>query len=322
MKKDIISVIVPIYNVEKYLNRCIDSIINQTYKNLEIILVDDGSPDNCPKICDEYAKKDDRIKVIHKENGGLSDARNKGIKIASGEYIGFVDSDDYIDEKMYEYLLKLIKDNNAEISVCGYKKVYSEEIEYISYGKDTVLDTTEGLKTLLYNNDVGNYVWNKLFLTSSFKENNIEFPKGKIMEDILTTYKLYEKANRIAIGTDEFYNYVQRENSIVGSKSSKSQIAFVDNILERYSHFENDSVLSFDFFKDTFYFLMRAFIDMNPETIRYIDDNLLFDKLINSGKERGFIKRLSLLDRMRLMVIKKDRNVYSKIMNFRRQIIK
>ena len=121
-----ISVIVPIYNVEKYVNKCVGSIVNQTYTNLEIILVDDGSPDRCPEICDEWAKKDSRIKVIHKKNGGLSDARNAGMKIASGDYIAFVDSDDWIAPEMYERLLMAIKNDNSDIAACAVKMVWED----------------------------------------------------------------------------------------------------------------------------------------------------------------------------------------------------
>lgn len=120
---ELISVIVPVYNVEKYSERCIESIINQTYKNLEIILVDDGSPDTCPMICDEYAKKDDRIVVIHKENGGLSDARNAGIEIAKGEYFAFIDSDDYISEEFLSKLYMSLKSNSAFMSICNFDYV-------------------------------------------------------------------------------------------------------------------------------------------------------------------------------------------------------
>ena len=122
----LISVIVPIYNVEKYLDRCVGSIINQTYKNLEIILVDDGSPDNCPQMCDDYAKKDSRIKVVHKENGGLSDARNAGMKVATGEYVSFIDSDDYISLDFYETLLETIVDNDSDIVECSVVKFYED----------------------------------------------------------------------------------------------------------------------------------------------------------------------------------------------------
>ena len=120
MSQALISVIIPVYKVEKYLDRCLESIVNQTYKNLEIILIDDGSPDNCPAICDEYAQKDSRIKVIHKANGGVSSARNKGIDVATGDYIGFVDSDDWIEPDMYETLIKNAEQYNSDISRCSY----------------------------------------------------------------------------------------------------------------------------------------------------------------------------------------------------------
>lgn len=128
MEEKLISIIVPVYNVEKYLKECIDSVISQTYKNLEIILVDDGSTDKSGEICDEYSKKDSRIKVIHKENGGLSDARNVALDIAKGEYIGFVDSDDYVEKDMFETLYKLAEEHNTEISSISFYKTLENEI--------------------------------------------------------------------------------------------------------------------------------------------------------------------------------------------------
>ena len=121
-----VSIVVPIYNVEKYLEQCIDSIINQTLKEIEIILVDDGSPDNCPQICDDYVKKDSRIKVVHKTNGGLSSARNAGIEIATGDYIGFVDSDDYIELDMYEKMYNIAIENNVDFVMSDYYSVSNE----------------------------------------------------------------------------------------------------------------------------------------------------------------------------------------------------
>ena len=122
--EDLISVVVPIYNVENYIKKCVDSILSQTYKNLEIILVDDGSPDNCPQICDEYAQKDNRIKVIHKENGGLSDARNAGIDISKGKFITFIDSDDYIEKDYVEVLYNSIKENASDMAIGSHKAIY------------------------------------------------------------------------------------------------------------------------------------------------------------------------------------------------------
>ena len=168
--KPLITVIVPVYNVEEHLDRCIESIINQTYKNLEIILVNDGSPDNCPALCDKWAEKDDRIRVIHKTNGGVSSARNSGINVAKGEYVGFVDSDDYISADMYELMVESIINNNSELSVIGYKieeKEFRHSDELISNEKATV-----------YMFDVKNceffqgYSCNKLYMLNVIKHNN------------------------------------------------------------------------------------------------------------------------------------------------------
>ena len=166
-EEELISVIVPVYNVEKYLEKCIDSIINQTYQNLEIILVDDGSTDGSGKICDEYSRKDNRIKVIHKENGGLSDARNIGIKNANGGLIGFIDSDDYITENMFEVLQKDLRKYNADISSCDIQNVNEageclKIIRVSTEGQTSkVFEREEALKLLL-EDTIKSYAWNKL----------------------------------------------------------------------------------------------------------------------------------------------------------------
>lgn len=171
-----ISIVVPIYKVERYLEKCVDSIIDQDYRNLEIILVDDGSPDRCPQICDEYAQKDSRVKVIHKENGGLSDARNAGIKVATGEYIAFVDSDDYLTESHISTLLYTMKKYDADISACNYIKVYEDAgIQKVEpkTDKDLVMTNIEAMKDLFtLPNSSGVVTWNKLYRTSLFTQNN------------------------------------------------------------------------------------------------------------------------------------------------------
>lgn len=218
----LVSIVVPIYKVKKYLSKCVDSIIAQDYKNLEIILVDDGSPDNCPEICDEYAKKDERIRVVHKENGGLSDARNAGIKVATGEYIAFIDSDDYVAENYISMLLYTLKKYDADISACNYIKVYEDtgrqEVEPKT-DKELVMTNVEAMKDLFIlpsNSDV--VTWNKLYRTSLFTDNNIEFPKGKLHEDNFTTYKLYYYSSKVAFVNVPCYYYLQRKDSIMGQK--------------------------------------------------------------------------------------------------------
>jgi len=184
---DLISIIIPVYNVEKYLERCVKSVINQTYKNLEIILVDDGAKDNSGKMCDELSKLDSRIKVIHKENGGLSDARNFGLKIATGDYIGFVDSDDYIADDMYETLYHTIKNNNADISIVSFYEMYKEKVIGVrDSGNLEILSKQEAMKELLIDTKIQSYAWNKLFKKELF--NDLKFPTGKNFEDIELLY--------------------------------------------------------------------------------------------------------------------------------------
>lgn len=177
--KELISVIIPVYNVEKYLNKSIESVIKQTYKELEIILVDDGSTDSSGKICDEFAQKDDRIKVIHKKNGGLSDARNAGISEAKGKYLGFIDSDDYIDKNFYEILYNVLKKYNSDISICKHRETYTDYEENTSKLeiKEQVFNTEQALKELLLFGEVNNYAWNKLYKKELFNE--INYPVGK-----------------------------------------------------------------------------------------------------------------------------------------------
>lgn len=208
---DIISVIVPVYKVEKYIHRCIDSIIHQTYENLEIILVDDGSPDNCGKICDDYAKLDNRIKVIHKENGGQSSARNAGLAAASGKFIAFVDSDDYIDNDMYEVLVKLICEYNADIVECECRAGKSNSFSV--FGKNTrdieIYSGVQALEKFYFGeqiNGIASMVWDKLYKRELF--DNIKFLDGYDRgEDANITPKLLLEANKIVKYNYNYYNY-------------------------------------------------------------------------------------------------------------------
>lgn len=229
----LISVIVPVYKVEKYLERCVESIRNQTYSNIEIILVDDGSPDSCPTVCDRYAEKDGRIRVIHKENGGLSDARNVGIDAACGEYIGFVDSDDYIHSEMYENLVRSIKKTGAEIAVCGVRKVYDtdpEEQPVRDQDKVKVCSGIQAVKNIfepdLYLQSV--VAWNKLYRKELF--DNVRYPVGKLHEDEFTTYKLLNKCKKVVYIEEKYYYYYQRTDSIMGRKA----VHFTNDNLEAY----------------------------------------------------------------------------------------
>lgn len=219
---DLISIIVPIYKVENYLKSCLDSIVLQTYKNLEIILVDDGSPDKCPEICDEYAKIDSRIKVVHKKNGGLSDARNFGLSIASGNYIMFVDSDDAIEHDMCEILMGVAQKFNSDIVMSAFKKVHKLECKNkkktIKSNNILVVDGRDEVFDLLFNNKIPLIMlaWGKLYKKDIFK--NIEFPVGRIHEDEFTIHKLLNNCRKFVYINIPLYHYLYRNTSITGGK--------------------------------------------------------------------------------------------------------
>lgn len=225
-----ISVIIPIYKVEKYIYECVDSILAQTYKNLEIILVDDGSPDKCGEICDEYKKIDSRIKVIHKKNGGLSDARNKGIEVMTGDYVAFVDSDDYVDQNYIKELYESIIKNQADIAVCNYYKYY-EDIKKLKYTKKiltkekVIFNNIEGVKDVLTADSVVDVVtWNKLYKSELFLKNKLYFPFGKLHEDNFTTYKLLYFSDKIVFIEKPLYYYRLRSDSIMSSGFSTKRL--------------------------------------------------------------------------------------------------
>lgn len=225
-----ISVIVPVYNVEKYLNRCVDSILAQTYQNLEIILVDDGSPDNCPQICDNYVQKDSRIKVIHKENGGLSSARNAGLDIATGDYIGFVDSDDYIAPDIYSQLYDRIKGDKSYIANCIYARAFaSGEIipSRVPHNEDEDITTQKYLEELLLHvGDVS--VCTKLFPRGLIGD--LRFVVGKLNEDLLFMIQLLKNIQGIKFVGQLGYYYYVREKSIT-SRYGKTFIDMQKNAM-------------------------------------------------------------------------------------------
>lgn len=242
----LVSIIVPVYKVENYLKKCIDSITNQTYTNLEILLVDDGSPDNCPKICDDYASLDDRIKVIHKKNGGLSDARNVGMKIAKGEYIGFVDSDDWIDSDMYKILVGLILKYNADIAECGLRFVFPDRTIETDDNKITILENTKAIECFLDRSiDIKGSVWNKLYKKSIIA--NLNFPIGKLHEDAFFTYKALYSSKKYVRIESSCYNYLQeRPGSIMSVKVKPINILTVIEAFEERNVFfkaKNEEIL-------------------------------------------------------------------------------
>ena len=228
-----VSIIIPVYNVEKYLDKCIASVVSQTYQNLEIILVDDGSPDNCPAICDQWQERDSRIKVIHQKNGGLSVARNNGTDASHGTYIQYVDSDDTIEPNTVECLLQACLENDADVSCCGCYRDYSDHST--SHPLTNTIKIYEGeniIRSALRDDFMPN-AWNKLWRRELF-DADCRFPPGMVFEDIATTWKAFRKCHRVVVIPEILYHYVVRKDSICNAKNMKR---FVDRWIafkERY----------------------------------------------------------------------------------------
>lgn len=235
--KPLISVVVPVYGVEKYLPKCVDSILNQTYQNLEIILVDDGSPDNCGRICDSYAEKDSRIRVIHQKNGGLSAARNAGVAVAKGEYISLIDSDDYISPNMYTRMYDAIRENGAQLCICAMRWVHEDGSLFAGMERGAIQDevlTKEEAFQKLHGKNGANYVTavNKLYHRALF--DTVVFPVGRIHEDEFTVHQFLDQCDQIACVKEELYFYVQRASSIMNSNISIRKLDAVRAMWDRY----------------------------------------------------------------------------------------
>lgn len=251
MAEETISVIVPVYNVEPYLRRCVDSILAQTYRNLEVLLVDDGSTDDSGAICDEYARRDARVKAFHKENGGLSDARNFGIERADGRYLSFVDSDDFLDARMEEVLLQDLTRNGADLAIVGYQRFEQSGEIHPDALQDPVqmLTGEDAIRSVLLTEDFGVFAWNKLYKAELFQ--GVRYPKGQMMEDQGTTHKIFLKCKKIAYRPAELYFYYQRADSILHRRTLKFYEDKWDTGLRRYQDLrecgvcplENDAAL-------------------------------------------------------------------------------
>lgn len=242
MNQDIlISVIVPVYNVEEYLPRCVDSILAQTYGNLEILLVNDGTKDNSGAICDEYAKKDARIRVIHKENGGLSSARNAGLNVARGEYIAFVDSDDWIERDAYETMLGLALKHDVKLVCAGRYDVNSgsgEKKRGLCPPGQEVISGQELVRRIFTWDNIDSAAWDKLYHRSLFRE--IRYPVGKIVEDVPVTYRIALDAGRAAMCDKPIYNYFHRPGSITTAAVSEKTFHFSQHTAEIYPYIRDN----------------------------------------------------------------------------------
>ena len=240
-KEPLVSVIVPVYKVQQYLVKCVKSITEQTYKNLEIILVDDGSPDDCPKMCDDFAKKDKRIKVIHKQNGGLSDARNAGTDIATGDFVMYVDSDDYLELNTIEVLYNNLVETDSDVSFSEYAFVYEDdegkkitENKLMTYSKKELVHCFSKPGAVYFT-----VAWCKLFKREIVGD--IRFPVGKLHEDEFTTYKILFNANKVVRTNSTLYRYLQRSGSIMQNKTVKNYLHIFEANVERLEFYKSNA---------------------------------------------------------------------------------
>ena len=240
---ELISIIVPIYGAEPYLRRCIDSILGQTYSNLEVILVDDESPDQSGKICDEYKFKDDRVKVIHQKNAGAAGARNSGIEVAKGRYIAFADPDDFISENMLEYLYKAINENDADISVCNFRKfpedskIVEENFLYDSLEKNMIISEDDRIKYMFLEKYVDSIIfWNKLYKKELWEKEKI--PLIRAYEDEAVLYKILDNADRIVYLDGELYYYmIRKSGSITTQDFSEKRLLRLEVLKNRMDYY-------------------------------------------------------------------------------------
>lgn len=234
MINHLISIIIPVFQVEKYLDKCIASVVAQTYQNLEIILVDDGSTDRCPVICDEWAARDSRIVVIHQYNQGLSEARNHGTDACSGSYILYIDSDDYIERNMVECLLQVCIDTDADVSCCGHYKEYANHVVNCPLTKERkIFEGEEIVISAMKGGVFSHYAWNKLWRRELF-DSDCRFPPCMYFEDIATVWKLFLKCQKVVCIPDILYHYVARKDSIGNTKSMKNLVDRWVAFKERY----------------------------------------------------------------------------------------
>ena len=263
-----IAVIVPVFKVEKYLRKCVDSLINQTYSDLEIILVDDGSPDNCPQICDEYAARDSRISVIHKENGGLADARNAGVAFANSEYIVFVDSDDYVDSTFIASLVELKQRTGVEIACTPliYEFENGTHKPINDFEEQTFANKQFLSLVMRARYGIGVSVCSKLFLKSVLLKH--PFPKGKLHEDLAIAIQLYSEFANAAVNKHATYHYIQRNSSITHSTIDEESLFWILDLIKSLFDKETDIAL-----KEAFVYRIYDLANEFCRVVSFSDDN-------------------------------------------------
>jgi glycosyltransferase involved in cell wall biosynthesis len=241
----LLTVIIPVYNVKPYLGRCLDSVVNQTYRNLDIILVDDGSTDGSGELCDDYQKKDSRLWVIHQENKGLSEARNAGLARARGDLLAFVDSDDWLAPDAYTVAVSAHLDTRADISVFGYYKVYEHKKKMEKpdfFIRPMVLTKQDAVHELILNDRINNYAWNKIYNRNIF--DGLSFPPGRIYEDIYIMHKLFLRAEKISVVCARIYYYLQRKSSLANSRSLNNELKRSNAYVYRFYDLRNNPLVN------------------------------------------------------------------------------
>lgn len=240
MNTPVISIIIPAFNTAKYLDKCVGSVCGQTFRDIEIIIINDGSTDDTPVICNKWAEKDERIKVFHTPNNGVAEARNIGLKNAQGQFIGFVDADDWIEADMFEVLYNSIQKHHSDISICGaYVQTMSGNTHRISLHakQEKIWGQKEALKRLLMDHSIKNYLWDKLYRKELFC--GITFPTGQLFEDQSVLYKLFEKASLVSHTGKSLYHYIQHEGSVLGTYNPKTEMDYYHSQLAFYHYIIN-----------------------------------------------------------------------------------
>ena len=303
MKKVKVSVIIPVYNVEKYLKRCLDSIVNQTLKDIEIIIVNDGSTDNSKKICEKYLNNDKRIRLINQANKGVSVARNNGIVNSNGEYIIFIDADDYCENNMFEELLKLACFNKNSLVVCGYYKVFKNNKICVLSNESETINKNKIYEKILTTEEVGGYLWNKIFKASIIKDNNIKFnTKVNYCEDILFVNEYVKKIKDIKYIVIPLYYYRMRKNSATNNFISEKNIGILDAyslLCNLYCDKEFIKKIKYEYLKS--YYKLKNVIP---------SDYILRDDIIQNQSRIIKENNLSLKELILFYIIKYFRNIY------------
>lgn len=273
MESKKVSIIVPVYKVEKYLEECLDSLKNQTYNNLEIILCDDESPDRCPQICEKYAKQDKRFKVLHKKNGGAASARNAGLEIATGDYIGFVDSDDLVKKDYIYHLVEILEINNADISVCSFSNMYVNREDAVKMEKEGYYSPEQYLERFLWDWKCG-LIWNKLFRKELVQ--NIRFPEGHVIDDEFFTYRLVMNARKIVVEDIPLYRYRQRKSGVMKQRCQKEML------MDRMGYFPE----RYERVVQKFPALNRHYLEnLSDNIIRLVREAVKFDDVYPEAKK-------------------------------------